>query len=213
VAVSFAALALSSNAGASRQRGGATPPDIPLGIGVAHVTPVAGAALQFYRPPRIGEKPGDYEPTDRVRFGPGVPSVDIVEAPPWLVPQHLKMDYEIFQLRVVTLTPDWLEVIGSMRTGQLVWIDRSAARFMAWPEFLLSVHSIEAIDAATNPVRARPLDSSPILSAARAALPPLAIRGEWMQVATHELADRMPPEGWIRWRRGERLLISWNPLG
>jgi hypothetical protein len=149
---------------------------------------------------------------DRVRFGPGVPSVDIVEAPPWLVPQHLKMDYEIFQLRVVTLTPDWLEVVGSMRTGQLVWIDRSAARFTAWPEFLLSVHSVEAIDAATNPVRARPLDSSPILSTARAALPPLAIRGEWMQVATHELADRMPPEGWIRWRRGERLLISWNPL-
>lgn len=69
------------------------------------------------------------------------------------------------------------------------------------------MHSIEALDAATNPVRARPLDSSPILSTARAALLPLAMRGEWLQVATHEFADRMPPEGWIRSRRGERLLV------
>lgn len=45
--------------------------------------------------------------------------------------EHLKMDHELFQLRVVTVTPDWLEVVGSMRTGQTSWIDRSAARFVA----------------------------------------------------------------------------------
>jgi hypothetical protein len=28
----------------------------------------------------------------------------------------------------------------------------------------------------------------------------------------HHLADRMPPEGWVRWRRGDRLLVVCNPL-
>jgi hypothetical protein len=57
-------------------------------------------------------------PSDRATFRAAQPSVDIATAPPWLVPQHLKMDYEIFHLRVVTLTPDWIEVIGNMQTGE-----------------------------------------------------------------------------------------------
>jgi hypothetical protein len=44
--------------------------------------------------------------------------VDIAEAPPWLVPQHLELDYEIFHLRAMTVTPEWLEVIGNARTGE-----------------------------------------------------------------------------------------------
>jgi hypothetical protein len=56
------------------------------------------------------------------------------------------------------------------------------------------------------------LDASPILSTARAALPPLAVQGDWLKVATGHLADRIQPEGWIRWRRGERLLVIYNPL-
>ena len=83
---------------------------------------------------------------------------------------------------------------------------------MGWQEFLLGVPSVEAFDAEASPVRARPLDAAPILSTARAALPPLAVQGDWLKVATGHLADRMPPEGWIRWRRGNRLLVTYNPF-
>jgi hypothetical protein len=168
--------------------------------------------VHFYPQPRFGQRPGDSPSADKVSFGPGTPSVAIAEAPPWLVPEHLKMDYEIFHLRVLTLTPEWLEIIGNTRTGETWWIDRSAARFVAWPEFLLSVHSIEAVDAAENPVRVRPFEEASVVSSARAALPPLAVHGDWMNVATGALADRMPPEGWIRWRREDRLLVVYNPL-
>lgn len=92
--------------------------DLPLGLGIARVSTAPGETLHFYRHPGVGEAPGDYPPEDAVRFGPGLPSVDIVEAPPWLVPERLKMDYELFHLRVVTLTAAWAEVIGSSRTGQ-----------------------------------------------------------------------------------------------
>jgi hypothetical protein len=85
-------------------------------------------------------------------------------------------------------------------------------QFAAWPEFLLGVPSVEPFNASANPVRARPLDNSPVLSTARAALPVLAVQGDWLKVATHALADRMPPDGWVRWRRGDRLLVTFNVL-
>jgi hypothetical protein len=147
-----------------------------------------------------------------VRFGPGLPSVDIAEAPPWLVPEHLRMDYELFHLRVITLTRDWLEVIGNTRTGETRWIDRSAVRFTGWPEFLLSVNSVVPFDEHAAPIRARPLDESPMLATTTAALPPLAVQGDWLKVSIGHLADRIVPEGWIRWRRGDRLLVAYSPL-
>lgn len=186
--------------------------ELPLGLGIGHVMPRPGSVLNFYGEPRPGDVPGDLEPVDVVRFGVGVPSVQILEAPPWLVPQHLKMDYELFQFRVLTLSQEWAEVIGNTQTGQSWWIERSAIRFESWPEFLLGVNSVEALDAEANPVRERPFDQSSIMSTAPEPVPPLAVRGEWLKVGTSHLADRIRPEGWIRWRDGERLLIAYNPL-
>ncbi len=61
-------------------------------------------------------------------------------------------------------------------------------------------------------MRARPLDTSPVLATTTDALPPLAVQGDWLKVSISHLADRMPSEGWIRWRRGDRLLVTYNPL-
>jgi hypothetical protein len=138
--------------------------------------------------------------------------VDIAEAPPWLVPEHLKMDYELFHLRVMTLTTEWAEVVGNSRTGQTWWVDRTTVEFEGWPEFLLGSPSVVPFDEHAAPVRARPLDDSPILATTTAALPPLAVRGDWLKVSIGHLADRIVPEGWIRWRRGDRLLVTYNPL-
>lgn len=186
--------------------------DLPVGLGVAQVSPQPGGVLRFYGPPQLGELPADAPPAATVRFRAALPSVDIAEAPPWLVPEHLKMDYEIFLLRVTRLTPHWAEVIGNTTTGETWWVDRAGIRFASWPEFLLDVSSVEAFAPEANPVRARPLDSSPVLSTAGGALRVLAVQGDWIQVDTSELADRMPPDGWMRWRDGDRLLVAFNPL-
>lgn len=85
-------------------------------------------------------------------------------------------------------------------------------QFVGWPELLLAVHSVEALDAEANPVRVRPLDDAPVLSTVRAPLPTLAVQGDWLMVATGHLADRIRPEGWIRWRRDDRLLVAYDPL-
>jgi hypothetical protein len=176
--------------------------DLPAGVGIAQVHPKPDGVLPFYAPPAPGEMPGDRPPIDVVRFSAGVPAVDIAEAPPWLVPDHLKMDYEIFYLRAVTLTRDWLEVIGNSTTGETVWIARADASFVPWPEFLIGVHSVEAFEGRTIEVRARPLDDSPLRRATAGPLTALAARGEWLEVE----------DGWLRWRRGDRLLLRYNPL-
>ncbi len=103
-------------------------------------------------------------------------------------------------------------MIGNSTTAETYWVDRAQIEFVNWHEFLLSVPSVEAFDSEANPVRARPLDASLILSTARAGLPPLAVQGDWLKVSTGHLADRIQPEGWIRWRRGDRLLVTYNPL-
>ena len=87
--------------------------DLPVGVGIARVQPKPGDVLRFYGEPATGVAPDANPPSDVVRFGPGQPSVDIAEAPPWLVPEHLKMDYELFHLRVLTLSAQWVEVIGN----------------------------------------------------------------------------------------------------
>jgi hypothetical protein len=186
--------------------------DLPLGLGVARFAPTPGRVLRFYAQPREGDRPGDLPPVDSVTFGDGVPHVEIATAPPWLVPEHLKMDYELFVLRALTLTADWVEVVGNSTTGETWWIARSDVHFVSWPQYLLSVTSVETLDAEENPVRYRPHDEAGVLSSSWAPLPPLAVQGDWLRVATINLADRIQPSGWIRWRSDDRLLVVCNPL-
>jgi len=62
-------------------------------------------------------------------------------------------------------------------------------------------------------IHARPLDDSPVLVTTSESLQPIAVRGAWLKVSISKLADRMPSEGWLRWRDGERLSVGYKPLG
>ncbi|HNR55820.1 MAG TPA: hypothetical protein PKJ19_11685, partial [Flavobacteriales bacterium] len=78
---------------------------------------------------------------------------------------------------------------------------------------ILGVNTVEILDPAANPIRLKPLEHAAILAdGANALLTPVAVQGDWLQVRTHELADRMPPTGWVRWRRGDQLLVHYNLL-
>ncbi len=185
--------------------------DLPAGLGILVISPLPGATLSFHSEPGVAQQPDDYPPVAEVRFGVAVPSVDILEAPARLVPEHLKMDYEIFHLRAITLTPGWVEVVGNSTTGETWWVDRTQGRFVAWPEFLVAAAAVIPFEDAR--IHARPLDDSPVLATTTQSLQPLAVRGDWLKVSISQLADRMPPEGWLRWRDDDRLLVSYKPLG
>jgi hypothetical protein len=43
-------------------------------------------------------------------------------------------------------------------------------------------------------------------------LHPVAIKGEWMKVKIENEEGTSSKFGWIRWKKGNQLLIHWFPL-
>lgn len=184
----------------------------PLGVGIVRPGLTAGETLYFYGVPGLDRMPDEEVPFDSLVFVQGEHNVDIAYAPPWFMPELLKLDYDILYMRAQTLTRRWIEVVVNRQTGETRWIDRSAVTFTDWSGFLLDVVAVEVVDPEANPVRSGPDTITAVLSTAKGPLRPLAVSGSWMQVSTSGLADRIVPTGWIRWRDGDRLLITWSPL-
>lgn len=151
---------------------------------------------------------------DSLIFTRGQYNVDIGTAPPWFVPEYIKLDYDIFHLRAITLSRNWIEVIVNRQTGKTAWVERNAVDFVSWPEFLLQVFSVELITLVKNPVRLKPLENAAIIVAdpGRNALNPIAIKGEWMKVSLAGSPGSIPKLGWIRWKKGDQMLITWSLL-
>ena len=110
-------------------------------------------------------------------------------------------------VRVRTRAANWVEVVTNRADGRTAWVARDRVEVIAWPDVLLA--SLLSMDPEANPLRTRPTDSAPILATVPEGwrLRPLAIRGDWVQVSTLGLADRIPPSGWVRWTDGSRLLV------
>lgn len=186
--------------------------DPALGLGMAAPIMELGV-FHFYNTPAMDQLPGTFQPTDSLVFEKGEHFTNIISAPPWFVPAHLKLDYDLLLLKVITLSRNWMEVEVNSIDGTTRWVDRNELTFVTWPEFISTVNTVEIIDTETNPVRLKPLDHAAILAeGANALLVPLAVRGDWLMVSTDGLADRIVPTGWIRWRDGERLLVRYNLL-
>lgn len=184
----------------------------PMGLGMLAPTMVAGS-WPIYAAPDLFD-PLHWPPVvDSLWFAPGAYHMEIAYAPPWFVPAHMKLDYDLLLLRVITLSGNWAEVVLNETDGRTAWVQRSQGIVRLWPEFLLSATAVEIIDPATNPIRVKPLDhASPLADGANALLSPLAVQGDWLLVRTHELADRIQPTGWIRWCKDGVLLVEYSLL-
>jgi len=183
-----------------------------LGLGMASPIMELGV-LHFYGAPDMDQLPATFQALDSLTFAKGEHFTNITSAPPWFVPAHMKLDYDLLLLKMITLSRNWVEVEVNTFDGTTRWVDRQELGIVFWPEFISTVNTVEIIDPETNPIRIKPLDHASVLAdGADALLKPLAVRGEWLMVGTSELADRMPPTGWIRWRDGVRLLVRYNLL-
>jgi hypothetical protein len=174
---------------------------------------ISTGSFHFYGDPDMDALPVPQNANDSLVLVMGEHHVDIASAPPWFVPAHMKMDYDLLLLKAITLSQNWIEVEVNSIDGSTRWVASEAVDFTTWTEFILAVPTVEIIDPGTNPIRIKPLDhASEMADGADALLKPLAVRGEWLMVSTSDLADRMPPTGWIRWRKGDRLLVRYNLL-
>lgn len=184
------------------------------GLGIVRPLIKEGATLYLYSGQLIDDLLHHKTIKDSITFIVGKYNVEIGTALPWFAPEYLKLDYEILQLRAVTIARNWIEVIVNKKTGQTAWVDKNAVSFEHWPDFLLGVYGVEVMNSKLNPVRIKPLDNASIVvNPGNNSLRPIAVQGEWMKVATNqEASNAIPKLGWIRWKKGNQMLITWSLL-
>lgn len=192
----------------------ADPATVAMGIGIAKPLLNHEQPLYFYSAPKANQLPTQLIPIDSITFKKAPGGIEIATAPPWLVPEKLKLDYQIFHFLVTSQSKNFLEVVGNKTNGQTAWIVQSQVDYQDWPSFLLSVQAIEPINWENNPLRSKPLrHASPLLEyGAQNILQPLKIEDNWIQVNILDQNYEALQTGWIRWRSASQLLITYQML-
>lgn len=169
--------------------------------------------LYVFGPPARGKTIQDLSPQDSIVFGKTeFGSTDILSAPPWLVPAHMKLDYDIFYLKVVGLTREMVECEVNAINGETRFFDRRSGQVIPWSDFLLGIHSVEWPDGGPGIVRVKPLTHASAVLTEYTFMHPVMIRGEWLQVELMNDDYDEVGKGWIRWTDREKLLVNYSLL-
>ena len=167
----------------------------------------------FYNNPNLEKSLLDHTPSDSIKFKNTEYGVtEITSAPHYLLPAHLKLDYDILYFNVVSVGKEYLEVIVNSKTGQTRYVDKFKGNLKYWPEFLLEVSSVELLDTKTQKIRIKPLSNASTIADEFSFMQPLKIQNEWMYVQL--INDDYTPvtKGWIKWRDKEKLLVEYSLL-
>ena len=170
--------------------------------------------LYFYGNPNLEKSVLEHTPTDSIVFQRTEYGIDIAYAPPWLAPDHLKLDYDILYFRAQSLSSEFIEVTVNTHTRQTAYVERSAGNLVHWPEFLLNLHSVEFIESQVQPIRYKPLlhAGEVPLTDAIVSMKPIVIRNDWMLVdMLNDKLERIN-KGWIQWQKDGRLLLTYSLL-
>jgi hypothetical protein len=185
----------------------------PLGIGLVDVNFDDKTIIDFYDQPRSSS------PTRTIKFfdDKAINSwsiVDLKSVRTWLVPESLWLDYNSFVFRCVSKRPGWLQVVVNNKTGKSYWIKSSPyLKFSTWEEFLKQMFSITRSRKFPQTVHAQPSPSTREVNyRVKDCFEVVEMRGDWIKVkqAGHcEVRDAGFRTGWIRWRRGQSLLVEY----
>lgn len=184
-----------------------------MGLGMFTPNFYENRTLYFYGNITPGKSVQEHMPTDSITFKLRESGgFDIATAPPWLVPDHLKLDYNMLYFKVKSISNDFIEVVVNTTNNQTTLVDRYAGKLQYWPEFLLNIHSVEFPEPSKQHVNARPFDSAGTIKTSYSFMRPIKIQNEWMYVGLLDDGFKEVAKGWIRWTKGGKLLISYNLL-
>ncbi|MBX2990373.1 MAG: hypothetical protein KF749_04295 [Bacteroidetes bacterium] len=184
----------------------------PMGLGMAVPKFYDNRVVYFYGNPNLEKPVSDHMPTDSLVFERRETGFEITSAPPWFVPAHLKLDYDILFLRVVSIHSDFVEVIVNELNGHTAFMDRFKSDLRYWPEFLLTINSVEPLFPQDYPVRIKPLSHASLVSTRYAFLKPLRISSQWMEVELLDENFQPQGKGWIQWQENGKILITYSLL-
>lgn len=154
------------------------------------------------------------------------------DIPEWLRPETLWLDMGILAFRAVDSTAAGVEVVVDEDEGRTMWLEPAALspsgplEFLRWEAYLPArATAIEPIPPGGSTTYPPPIPEEPLLRLAPGGGPatfqstecvrPAEIRGEWMRIEPGEVCGgEIPREEevdglWIRWRDGERMLVTY----
>ena len=184
-----------------------------MGLGMVKPNFYKKRILYFYSP-NLEKDVSEHLPYDSLVFKETDNNqYSISYAPPWFYPEHLKMDYEILYLKILTLSRDWIQVEVNKQTQLSSWLSVSDVQILLWPDFLLSVFDVEIIDQTNNPLRIKPLlHASTIPQKKYSYLSPIMVKESWLKVRLLDNDYTKVGEAWLRWHDGNKLLIRYSLL-
>ncbi|SHM36407.1 hypothetical protein SAMN04488057_101215 [Cyclobacterium lianum] len=188
-------------------------PDHSLGMGYFSPNVSDSSILYFYHNPNLEKSMLEPTAQDSITFRKNeYNQFEIATAPPWLVPDIMKLDYDMLYFKIKSVSREWVEIIVNSGNGQSSFVYRQAGELVYWPEFLLNVNSVELLPDAGEKVKTRPLTTSGDIQTTYAFLRPVKIQGDWAEVVLLNQDFQEVGRGWIRWREEDHLLIRFNLL-
>jgi len=184
-----------------------------IGLGMFSPNILKTKALYFYGNLNLEKSIMDHSPTDSITFKlTENHNIDITTAPPWLAPEHLKLDYGIIYFKVISVSEDFLEVIVNTTTQQTAYIDKQAGNLKYWPEFLLSINSVEFLNSKNQKVHSKPLEHSSTVNSPYSFMRPSKVKQNWIYVLLVNDGFETVGKGWIKWKENGKLLIKYSLL-
>lgn len=181
-----------------------------LGLGMAKPDFFNNSVIYFYAP-NLEKATDEHIPIDSLVFKETEMGRIISYAPPWFYPAHMKIDYGILFLKTISQMDDWVQVEVNQQSGLTYWLDATKASVIPWPEVLLNAFSVES-DLENNPLRVRPFDHGSPIEVRGNIFEPFEVKEEWIRVFVLDNNLNRTGEGWLRWKRGNQLLVKYYLL-
>ncbi len=122
----------------------------------------------------------------------------------------MKLDYDVLMFNVISVTQDFIEIEVNKHTEQTAYIRKTSGNFQPWPEFFLSVNSIEFINPESQSVHIKPLENAAEINVKYQFMRPLKVRREWMYVSLLNDNHNNVGKGWIKWNdNGVPMTGTW----
>jgi len=187
-----------------------------LGIGLVSINFNDKTVLHFYNDPT------DKEPVKTIEFFNDSNNWNIrnlnkqIE---WLRPEVLWLDYSSFVFRCKSKSENWYQVIVNNDTGKSLWIKKdSFIVFSGWENFLKGMFGIARLRDTKQKIRKSPNDTAQEINydCKYDCFQVKSMKGDWIEIFSTDDCDDgtdtkcgIIKSGWIRWRKGNKLLIEY----
>jgi len=137
----------------------------------------------------------------------------------WLQPEVMQVDAYHLNFRCKSQTEKWFEVVVNNEKGSTMWLKRSEqTKFQSWKEYLISMFGIARLNAKIQGIYEAPDEGAKkIETQGKDCFQVRDMKGDWIEIYSSDECnseDRTEiKSAWIKWKEGEKILISYNTTG